>query len=461
MLTEQGVAVQSATRGPWAELPEPVYTPITGTNGNDTLIGTSAREEIQGLGGDDYLDGAGGFDQVLGGDGNDTLVGSMGTANFGGAGTDTGVLAGVPGDYRIVLAVDHPSPFATEYGSLSFHSGADRTFFVGVELFTFTHGGTLRFDDVARLADLEVLGSRYDDLLVGGDHDDLIQGMEGSDTISGGAGNDTMYGDPRFGDFPADVDVVNYQTAPGPVLVTMGGSVPGEATGAAGHDELHGFEAVVGSAFDDVLTAGPATRWMAGGDGNDTLYGAGSLAAAAYGDVRAHYVVDHAGEITTVRDFFGGYGESGTDRLVGVERIQFADIDLAFDLDGARPDDAGDVARLIGVVFGPWAVQSALLVGLGIKFIDGGGSIADLAALALTFRLGPHASHEEAVNLMYSNLTGAAPTTEEAAPYVALLDEGLQPASLAIYAMSSTLNANNIGLAHLELVGLPFTPMGQ
>ena len=48
--------------------------PITGTDGNDVILGTTAADQIGGLGGDDIICAGAGNDQVSGGDGNDTLV---------------------------------------------------------------------------------------------------------------------------------------------------------------------------------------------------------------------------------------------------------------------------------------------------------------------------------------------------------------------------------------------------
>lgn len=63
---------------------------ITGTNGDDTLIGNTAYNVINGLGGNDRINGCGGNDIISGGDGNDVLTSGPGNDQSScGAGTDT------------------------------------------------------------------------------------------------------------------------------------------------------------------------------------------------------------------------------------------------------------------------------------------------------------------------------------------------------------------------------------
>ena len=61
-------------------------------------------------------------------------------------------------------------------------------------------------------------------------------------------------------------------------------------------------------------------------------------------------------------------GIGGFDSLAGVERLQFADQQLALDLDGA----AGQAARLLGAVFGPASVPNPGYVGIALSLLDGG-----------------------------------------------------------------------------------------
>ena len=57
---------------------EPLFNPLIGTSGADTLVGTAGNDLLQGLGGNDILEGRAGNDILEGGDGFDQLDGGLG-----------------------------------------------------------------------------------------------------------------------------------------------------------------------------------------------------------------------------------------------------------------------------------------------------------------------------------------------------------------------------------------------
>lgn len=68
----------------------PSPSPISGTSGNDTLVGGSGDDKISGGAGNDLLIGGSGNDTLSGGTGNDILIGGFGNdVLFGGRGMDT------------------------------------------------------------------------------------------------------------------------------------------------------------------------------------------------------------------------------------------------------------------------------------------------------------------------------------------------------------------------------------
>lgn len=145
----------------------------------------------------------------------------------------------------------------------------------------------------------------------------------------------------------------------------------------------------------------------------------------------------------------------GTELLKDVERLSFDDRHLALDLDG----HAGVVARTLGAVFGRDAVKQPDWVGIGLDLADRGDSDATLMQTALQARLGSSYSHETLVQLLYTNLVGQAPSTDDQAYWVGTLAHGTYSrVSLALMAASLDLNAQNIGLTGLAEHGLPFTP---
>jgi Ca2+-binding RTX toxin-like protein len=56
--------------------------PITGTEGNDLILGSSSPDIIDGLGGDDCIVGGGGDDQITGNSGTDICIGGLGSDTF-------------------------------------------------------------------------------------------------------------------------------------------------------------------------------------------------------------------------------------------------------------------------------------------------------------------------------------------------------------------------------------------
>ncbi len=55
---------------------------ITGTSGNDLILGGPGNDTINGMGGNDCILGGGGNDTIDGGDGTDVCIGGPGTDTF-------------------------------------------------------------------------------------------------------------------------------------------------------------------------------------------------------------------------------------------------------------------------------------------------------------------------------------------------------------------------------------------
>src|SRR5882757_2037052 len=100
------------------------------------------------------------------------------------------------------------------------------------------------------------------DIINGGDGNDTLTGLGGDDIIQGGLGADTMNGGAGF-------DTVSYANAAGAVFVSNGGNNGGEAAG----DTMTGFEAIIGSAFNDTLQGDPGANTLTGNAGADLLDG--------------------------------------------------------------------------------------------------------------------------------------------------------------------------------------------
>ncbi len=187
---------------------------------------------------------------------------------------------------------------------------------------------------VTGLIRAKVEGGEGDDQITGGQDMDTLSGGAGADTLLAGAGNahstlsDQLDGgegdDLLIGDSGRDVLIGGEGDDE-----LIGGRAADTLTGGAGADTL------LGGAGDglldgtDVLEGGAGDDWLDGGRGGDTAVYAGQ--AADFEIIRAE-----DGRVT-VRDLDPTDGEEGTDTLVNVERLRFADhtIDLR-DPTGAR-----------------------------------------------------------------------------------------------------------------------------
>jgi serralysin len=242
-------------------------------------------------------------------------------------------------------------------------------------------------------------GSENADTIFGTDGDDTIAGLGGADVIVGGAGNDDLDG--HFGDDSieggAGDDIVIGDQGRDSLYGGVGNDilagnldadflVAGEgndfAEGDEGDDTIDagaGRDTLVGGAGDDILNANDGDDYLVGGDGDDTMSGgtgddmldggAGMDVARYSGSVR-DYLVTHGESATTVISI----SDNTADNVVSVERLQFDDGAIAFDVDG----NAGKAYRLYQAAFD----REPDLGGLGYQMhdLDIGYSLSQVAA---------------------------------------------------------------------------------
>ena len=141
----------------------------------------------------------------------------------------------------------------------------------------------------------------------------------------------------------------------------------------------------------------------------------------------------------------------------GVERLQFADKSVAFDLDG----NAGNAAKLLGAVVGGASVANAEFVGIALSILDSGTGFEELMQTALDVVLGPAPSSEAVITLFHTTLLGQEPSAATLVELTPLLDSGtFTPASLGVVAAEHELNQTNIDLIGLTQTGIEYLPMG-
>ncbi len=294
---------------------------VFGGGGADTIHGEDGADRLSGDAGDDVLYGGAGDDVLLSSEGNDLL--------YGGAGDDiitfadaTGVRRVEGGDGHDTLdlgALDHGVTIdgagsrLTATGGEASLSGIERFIATGHDdILNFSEHGTAVTVDAGAGND-EIRATGAGDLLYGGEGSDTIFAGGGGDTVFGGTGNDEI--DAGAGEDLIDLsgggentvqggdgfDIVDYSGALGGVTVELNGLVNGG-------DAINHVEAVIGSAYDDVISGSNES-----GDNNDDVAETGSASGAE----------EHLGiRIDTGKEYlFGGDGNDLIDGRRGDEVI--------------------------------------------------------------------------------------------------------------------------------------------
>lgn len=279
---------------------------ITGTSGDDQLIGTPRSDTIHGLGGNDYIVGGGkgadhiygdaGNDEIYGGSGNDVIDGGAGADTIdGGAGADviTGGLGndtiiyhdgldtidggdgtdtldfsniGIAGDTSQAIDIDLTGFATTGVFQMGGHD------VIGIERLNFLQDGTAYGDTIDFDAGA-LIGVSFN----GNNGDDTLRGTAAADSLLGGSGNDTLDG--RGGDDTLDGGYNDDHLIGGAGNdVVQGGSGNDVLDGGDGVDQLSGDDGkdtLLGGAGDDTIDAGTGSDHVEAGDGNDTITFAG------------------------------------------------------------------------------------------------------------------------------------------------------------------------------------------
>lgn len=355
--------------------------PFVGTSDNDHISGTEYADILTGMAGNDYLYGGNGDDIIDGGAGDDTINGgpgidtvshlsaalgvtvSLNTGGYSGQNTVgvgidiiwdcenlTGsnfndilegnginnIINGAAGDDIIkgMLGVSHTYIGGSGTDTLSYAS-SDTYAPVSINLSLAASqssgsGTTLTLSGIENL-----VGSAYNDTLIGDANANIIEGRGGNDNLNGGLG----------------IDTVSYASAATGVTVNLA-ITSSQNTVGAGTDTISGFESLIGSAFNDILTGDANANTIEGGLGNDTLNGGLGVDTASYVSAGAAVTVSLA--TTAAQNTLG----AGTDTLSGIENL----IGSAFNDTLTGDDNANTLEGGLG--------NDALTGGLGIDAVS-------------------------------------------------------------------------------------------
>jgi Ca2+-binding RTX toxin-like protein len=330
---------------------------LTGSGGDDVLIGGSAddtlnggsgKDELVGNAGDDLVQGNGGTGDTLdGGDGNDTLNGGSGNdliretftgdvvltnATMTGRGTDTVISA-----ERAELTgggeaqtIDVSTFFTSGLTSVTLDGAGGNDTLLGSDGSDVLvgSGGSDRIE--GNSGHDRIIGGSGADTLIGGDGDDFIKGLGGSgDRLSGGDGNDTLNGgrgvDRVIETGDVDFTLTNTSlTGLGTDVVQsieiaeLNGGTSGNVIDVSTFSGFKGFTILRGNGGDDSIVGSAMNDVISGGDGNDTLLGKGgddTLNGEDGDDGLSGFTGNDV--IDGGRGFDRGFGGEGNDLLLG------------------------------------------------------------------------------------------------------------------------------------------------
>ena len=221
-------------------------------------------------------------------------------------------------------------------------------------------------------------------------------------------------------------------TAPGQITVNFGTTI----------------ENVIGSAFNDALFGNAQANVLTGNGGSDTIDGGDGVDIAIYNEPPSAITLSSNKENTNITwDITLANGDKDT--LVNVERLRLNDTRVALDLDG----NAGSTAKLLGAFLGGDGVANKDLVGVGLQYLDAGGTYESLMELAISTVFGEAPNSRSVVATFYQNLTGQQAPESVIDTYASLLDDG----DLSVLALSLQVADNEINLSNINFIGLTST----
>ncbi|MBY0241102.1 MAG: DUF4214 domain-containing protein [Burkholderiaceae bacterium] len=220
----------------------------------------------------------------------------------------------------------------------------------------------------------------------------------------------------------------------------------------AGFGDLAG-QTINGSAGIDTVLANQGADRITGLGGNDVIDGGGGIDTAVYLGARDNYTITSGAGGLTVTD---NSGADGVDVLANVERLHFANADLAYDVSG----HAGIAYRLYQAAFD--RAPDAAGLGYWIRQMDNGTDRFDvanwfLAGAEAQALYGANPGNATALNLFYQHVLHRNADSAGFNYWLNILDTGVasQAAVLASFAESAENQAALIGVMQN---GMTYTP---
>ncbi|RIX42443.1 MAG: DUF4347 domain-containing protein [Rhodocyclales bacterium GT-UBC] len=467
---------------------------IVGGNGSNFVIGDSASQFIvlgadddilHGGGGDDTVGSRSGNDQLFGDEGNDRVVGGLGNDTLDG-GTGDDILQGGQSDagtWRFVLNADKQllTTFTAAESALSANPTESLLGSWTGSSAALTANGAVTFANRS-VESLETITLLYHAVL------DRAPTVSEMNSLAAQGLSDQQLADMVYSAHVAGRSFATQEAQIQELFTWLSGSAPSDSLqqaasqylaqgGSWGGILLYGIHQAAfrqdlldasgnlaltqnlvsgetgwsDDTGNDTLRGGDGNDLLIGGRGSDTLDGGNGIDTAAFSRRASDYVLTRTAE---------GYRVSASngdiDSLSGIERLRFADKQLALDVSASG--HAGQALEFIGTLAFNLRNDTQLRGGI-IALLDQGKSLLELNELALSQgvvrQLAGSDSNLDLVRLVYRNLTGQEASSAQANALVSQLQGSGGTMSQADFLTAvAQLDLNQ---QHVNLVGLANT----
>jgi Ca2+-binding RTX toxin-like protein len=271
----------------------------------------------------------------------------------------------------------------------------------------------------------------------------------GTDTINASA----LASDDRIdlsGATPSVINGANLTIAPGTTIQNAyGGDGNNVLIANAKGSVLHGM------AGNDTFNGGAGNDVLDGGAGDDMLNGGAGANTALYHGAEANYTITKTATGFTITD---KTGVDGTDQLTDVQRLQFADTAVGFDVGG----HGGQAFRLFQAAFDRAPDKAG--EGYWMKALDQGMTLIDVAngfvhSAEFKTLYGDNPTNADIVGKFYANVLHRAPDQAGADYWTKLLDQHVLTTADVLMSFSES-SENQAALVGVLQNGFEYTPYG-
>jgi len=219
------------------------------------------------------------------------------------------------------------------------------------------------------------------------------------------------------------------------------------------------YENAIGGVGNDLVIGNALSNAITGAAGNDTIDGGDGIDKAIYSGAAASYTIKITATNSTATDKTAN--RDGTDTLTNIERLQFADTNIALDI-GVN-QTAGSGYMLYKAAFNRTPDVSGLgywisKMDIGMSYNDVSRSFVNSAEFQTAFG-GSNPSVNTLVTKLYNNVLSRAPDSSGLAFWQDKLNTGWSTADVLGYFATSNENVNNVtplianGIAYQQFAG--------